>query len=140
MEFRTLTARIAKALGVDPPPGRGSAAAGASSPGDGGADAGRARPRRAGAAADRPSRYTIIRDAATLAAWVERINELGVVAVDTETTALDEMVAELVGVSLASGRARPPICRSATAPATATCSARRRGRRARWSRRRRWRC
>ena len=48
----------------------------------------------------------------------------GVVAFDTETTSLDPMQAELVGFSLAvaPGHA-PPTCRSATAPAPATCSA-----------------
>jgi DNA polymerase-1 len=49
------------------------------------------------------SRYVVIRDAATLAAWVARIREAGVMAINTETTALDEMRAALVGVSLALG-------------------------------------
>ena len=47
--------------------------------------------------------YQIIRDAQTLASWVDRIRDLGVVAVDTETTGLDAMRAGLVGVCLALG-------------------------------------
>ncbi len=35
-----------------------------------------------------------------LHAWVTRIRERGYVAVDTETTGLDEMQADLVGISL----------------------------------------
>ncbi|MCB6179123.1 DNA polymerase I [Rhodobacter sp. Har01] len=44
--------------------------------------------------------YVAIRDAGTLAQWIARIREVGHVAVDTETTSLDEMRAELVGISL----------------------------------------
>ncbi len=36
----------------------------------------------------------------TLDRWIARIREVGHVAVDTETTALDEMRADLVGISL----------------------------------------
>ncbi len=36
-----------------------------------------------------------------LNAWIARAHELGVVAVDTETTSLDPMTAELCGFSLA---------------------------------------
>ena len=46
-------------------------------------------------------RYSLIQDLATLEAWVARAREAGQVAVDTETTSLDAMRAELVGVSLA---------------------------------------
>ena len=45
--------------------------------------------------------YVCIRDVETLDAWCAQITELGYVAVDTETTSLDEMRAELVGISLA---------------------------------------
>lgn len=48
-----------------------------------------------------PDAYECVRDAATLEAWVQRIYEAGVVAIDTETTSLDPMEAELVGISLA---------------------------------------
>ena len=44
--------------------------------------------------------YVAIRDRATLEQWIARIREVGHVAVDTETTSLDEMQAELVGISL----------------------------------------
>ncbi len=44
--------------------------------------------------------YIGIRDRATLDQWIARIHEVGHVAVDTETTSLDEMQAELVGISL----------------------------------------
>lgn len=45
--------------------------------------------------------YTVIRDADTLAEWVRAATAQGYVAVDTETTSLNEMQAELVGISLA---------------------------------------
>ena len=44
--------------------------------------------------------YELVQDEAALQAWVERALEAGTVAVDTETTSLDSMRAELVGVSL----------------------------------------
>jgi DNA polymerase I len=44
--------------------------------------------------------YECVGDAAALSRWIDRIRERGYVAVDTETTALDEMRAELVGISL----------------------------------------
>ncbi|MBB4301937.1 DNA polymerase-1 [Rhodobium orientis] len=47
------------------------------------------------------SAYEVVRDAAALQAWVDDAVEQGFVAVDTETTSLDPMVADLVGVSLA---------------------------------------
>ena len=46
------------------------------------------------------TKYECVRDEDGLRAWVDRIRETGFVAVDTETTGLDEMRAELVGVSL----------------------------------------
>ncbi|MGJ8615898.1 MAG: DNA polymerase I [Sulfitobacter sp.] len=48
-----------------------------------------------------PSNYEQVGDAAVLKAWIDRIYEFGYVAVDTETTGLNEMTAELVGISLA---------------------------------------
>ncbi len=45
--------------------------------------------------------YECIRTLADLHRWVEVIYEAGVVAVDTETTSLDPMIADLVGISLA---------------------------------------
>jgi len=45
-------------------------------------------------------KYECVSDAAALQIWIDRIVERGYVAVDTETTSLNEMRAELVGVSL----------------------------------------
>lgn len=47
------------------------------------------------------STYVTIRDLPTLELWVAAARETGLVAFDTETTSLDPMQAELVGVSLA---------------------------------------
>ncbi|EPX81668.1 DNA polymerase I [Litoreibacter arenae] len=85
MEFRTLSKRIAEKLGAEapviedtPPP-----------------------------AADAPempeikdATYETVRDAAALQKWIDLIYEHGHVAVDTETTGLNEMIADLVGISL----------------------------------------
>ncbi|MBT7484853.1 MAG: DNA polymerase I, partial [Rhodospirillales bacterium] len=46
------------------------------------------------------SRYELVQTVAALEAWVARATEAGWVAVDTETTSLNSMRAELVGVSL----------------------------------------
>ncbi|HBB82263.1 MAG TPA: DNA polymerase I, partial [Sulfitobacter sp.] len=46
------------------------------------------------------SKYEQVSDAEALRVWLDRIYEVGYVAVDTETTGLNEMTAELVGVSL----------------------------------------
>ena len=45
--------------------------------------------------------YETVRDAAALTTWLDHARERGYIAIDTETTSLNEMVAELVGVSLA---------------------------------------
>ncbi len=87
MEFRTLTKRIASVLKVEAPVIPDVSVAAES-------DA---------AAEDVPfdsSAYSCVRDAEALAGWVNQITERGWVAVDTETTALNEMTAELVGISL----------------------------------------
>jgi len=44
--------------------------------------------------------YQLVQTVEALQAWITRINEVGHVSVDTETTSLDPMMAELVGVSL----------------------------------------
>lgn len=44
--------------------------------------------------------YELVQDVAVLDRWIERANALGVVAFDTETSGLDAMFADLVGVSL----------------------------------------
>ncbi len=105
MEFRTLTARVASKMGVEAPVAAEIASGGASSPPEGGAD-GAARPAGPPArdfpAIDR-ALYETVRDRAALEVWIARIREAGVVALDTETTGLDEMRADLVGVSLCTG-------------------------------------
>ncbi|MBN2887259.1 MAG: DNA polymerase I [Chromatiaceae bacterium] len=45
--------------------------------------------------------YEVILDAAALDAWSERLNSAELIALDTETTSLDYMQAELVGISFA---------------------------------------
>ena len=46
-------------------------------------------------------RYTIIRDEQTLTAWIDRLRTAPLIAFDTETTSLEYMKAELVGLSFA---------------------------------------
>jgi DNA polymerase-1 len=93
MEFRTLTKRASEKFGVEPPVAdvRPVAAGPADAP--------------APVAFD-PESYDCIRDAAALQVWIDEIVDLGYVAVDTETTSLDEMRAELVGISLATRAGR----------------------------------
>ena len=100
MEFRTLTKRVADSLGAEAPAiAEASAASGAASAAASGSDP--------AAPAAEPERipfdhegYACIRSAEELAPWIATIRERGHVAVDTETTSLDEMLAELVGISL----------------------------------------
>ncbi|HXF88593.1 MAG TPA: DNA polymerase I [Xanthobacteraceae bacterium] len=47
------------------------------------------------------SRYETVRSLAQLERWIARAHETGMVAIDTETTSLDPMQAELCGFSLA---------------------------------------
>ncbi|MEO5807057.1 DNA polymerase I [Devosia sp.] len=46
-----------------------------------------------------PEAYEIIRDATGLQRWIDAIEMTGIVATDTETTGLDNQVADLVGIS-----------------------------------------
>ncbi len=55
------------------------------------------------AAAPGNGAYELVQDEAALEGWVRRAMDQGLVAVDTETTALDSQTADLVGVSLALG-------------------------------------
>ncbi len=87
MEFRTLTKRIAEALGKEAP----TIVDAAPMP-----DA----PKLDDVPFD-ASKYEMVGDAAALQKWIDRIYERGYVAVDTETTGLNEMTADLVGISLA---------------------------------------
>ena len=85
MEFRTLTKRIADKLEVEAPVIEDAPAP----------------------AADAPEMldlkdavYTTVRDAQTLQKWIDAVYARGYVAVDTETTGLNEMVVDLVGICL----------------------------------------
>jgi len=92
MEFRTITRRVADALGVEPPAIEDAALTGVAP-----AEA----PETPEPKPFDASVYECLRDAEALETWIERIADLGWVAVDTETTGLNEMRAGLVGVSLA---------------------------------------
>ena len=94
MEFRTLSKRAADKLGVEAPVIREIA-----EPAD--TDDGATTANDALDATFDHEAYECVRDTDTLKRWIARIEALGYVAVDTETTGLDEMRAELVGVSLA---------------------------------------
>ncbi|WP_420861176.1 DNA polymerase I [Algirhabdus cladophorae] len=87
MEFRTLTKRIAEALKVEAP-----VIADAPAPGSD-VDA----PDQV-AFAD--AKYDCVTNAEALKTWIGRIYQRGFVAIDTETTGLDDMRADLVGISL----------------------------------------
>lgn len=95
MEFRTLTKRVAEKLGIAAPAMPETSQL-------------TIIPRQAEAVPveeEQPpfdtNAYECIRDLPTLTRWIDRIREVGHVAIDTETTSLDEMRAELVGISLA---------------------------------------
>ncbi len=87
MEFRTLTKRIADALDAEMPQIEDTPPA---------PDA----PEIADVPFDREA-YEQVGDSDALQRWIDAIYEVGYVAVDTETTGLNEMTAELVGISLA---------------------------------------
>jgi DNA polymerase-1 len=95
MEFRTLTRRVADALGVEPPARPAQEAGAGAAP--------QAENAPSPATPIDVAVYETIADADTLARWIERARERGVMALDTETTGLDEMRCELVGVSLCTG-------------------------------------
>ena len=129
MEFSTLTRRIAEALGADagdlPDVSVGASVKGASKAKQGSAgtskgkktasgtageaEAGAGTPAAGAAALAQAARsvkvdrsvYETVRDVEDLKAWVARCRNAGRFAFDTETTSLDAMQAELVGVSLA---------------------------------------
>ncbi|MBE9636756.1 DNA polymerase I [Salipiger mangrovisoli] len=97
MEFSTLTKRIANALGAEAPvitEAKAPAAAAAATPGAAAAEAPEMPPID-------PAAYTWVKSAGDLAPWIAQARQRGWVAVDTETTGLNEMTCELVGVSLA---------------------------------------
>jgi len=86
MEFRTLTKRISDQLGVAAPEIKEAAPVATDAPEAPGFE---------------DSKYEHVQDAAALQTWIDLIYERGYVAVDTETTGLNEMTADLVGISLA---------------------------------------
>jgi DNA polymerase-1 len=128
MEFNTLTKRVAEALGVAVPPPLERSVGSSLGAREAKAPVARSGPRPlapqspapAGDAADGTpgaavaalrelartpkidrAAYETVRDLARLEAWVRDAYEAGRIAFDTETTSLDPMQAELVGVSLA---------------------------------------
>ena len=88
MEFRTISRRVADALGAEAPVIE-------EQPKSEDTDTPKALPFD-------PESYTKISDATELEAWIAKAYARGYVAVDTETTGLDEMVVDLVGISLSS--------------------------------------
>ncbi|QFT79098.1 DNA polymerase I [Roseovarius sp. THAF27] len=88
MEFRTLTKRIADALDVEAP-----AIPEPTAP-ESGEDSAPDWP------AIDPAKYERVSDMDALQGWIDRIIARGYVAVDTETTSLNEMQADLVGICL----------------------------------------
>ncbi|MDP1732028.1 MAG: DNA polymerase I, partial [Devosia sp.] len=116
MEFNTFMRRVSGLLETDPdafepdPELRAESAGGAAPPaGHGAGTAASDGPaRHAGEVAARIGSiplnldaYEIVRDAAALGRWVDIIYAQDRVAIDTETTGLDNQSADLVGVSLA---------------------------------------
>ncbi len=85
MEFRSLTKRIADQMGAEAPVIEGPQATEA--------------PEQEKVPFT-PEAYETVRDVEALDRWISKIKDRGYVAVDTETTSLDEMVAELVGICL----------------------------------------
>ncbi|MCX8507750.1 MAG: DNA polymerase, partial [Rhodobacteraceae bacterium] len=91
MEFRTLTKRVADALKIDAPalPEAATAAARDETP----------KATEEHLPFDHAA-YECLRDRAALDRWIALARERGHLAIDTETTSLDEMRADLVGISL----------------------------------------
>ena len=87
MEFRTLTRRIADTLGAEAPTIEETPATSADVP-------------EAEAVPFDAAAYEWVKTPEALQLWIDRIYARGYVAVDTETTGLNEMIADLVGVSL----------------------------------------
>ncbi|MFQ3251983.1 MAG: DNA polymerase-1 [Loktanella salsilacus] len=85
MEFRTVTKRIADRLGAEAPVIETAPVANVATPDEVPFDA---------------DGYECVRTLDALQVWIDRIMERGYVAVDTETTSLNEMRADLVGISL----------------------------------------
>jgi DNA polymerase-1 len=94
MEFRTLTKRVADKLGIAAPAMPETSQLHVTP---------REEKPQAQDAPQLPfdlSAYECVRTRADLDRWIAHITDIGHVAVDTETTSLDEMRADLVGISL----------------------------------------
>jgi DNA polymerase-1 len=93
MEFRTLTKRVADKLGIVAPalPETSQLQV---TPREEETQSNEEQPAFDHAA------YECIRDMGALDRWIAHIRDIGHVAIDTETTSLDEMQADLVGISL----------------------------------------
>ncbi len=93
MEFRTLTKRVADKLGIAAPALPETSQLTVAP-----------REEAPKTAEEQPAfdhaAYECIRNRAALDRWIAHIRDIGHVAVDTETTSLDEMRADLVGISL----------------------------------------
>jgi DNA polymerase-1 len=87
MEFRTLTKRVASQFGAEPPVIKEAAQVASDLP-------------ELEAVPFDHSKYEQVENAAQLQIWIDRIYARGYVAVDTETTGLNEMTVDLVGISL----------------------------------------
>ncbi len=117
MSFKSLARRVAADYGVEVPATAAPAPSGGTSSGTSAAAAPAARvatrdPSIKGAVGAIPpgltapidrTTYLCIQNRATLQAWLARATDAGIVAFDCETTSLDAMQADLVGVSLAIG-------------------------------------
>ncbi|MEL6643120.1 MAG: DNA polymerase I [Pseudomonadota bacterium] len=88
MEFRTITKRVADTLGVEAPVIADAPAPEIETP-------------EAEAVPFDADAYEKVTTETALQSWIDKAHARGWVAVDTETTALNEMTAELVGISLA---------------------------------------
>ncbi|MGB1089045.1 MAG: DNA polymerase, partial [Alphaproteobacteria bacterium] len=102
MEFRTLSKRVAADLGVEAPEIKKVTDKQASAPkseAEGGGTPG--APILPDGAEINPDDYETVTTPARLAEWVAEATLQGFVAIDTETTGLDAMSVDLVGVSLA---------------------------------------
>ncbi|NBE07628.1 DNA polymerase I [Paragemmobacter ruber] len=91
MEFRTLTRRVADSLKIAPP---------TPLPESAGTNPNHPEPTAPDRLPFDHAGYEAITTPDALHSWITAIRDHGTVAVDTETTSLDEMRAELVGISL----------------------------------------
>jgi DNA polymerase I len=92
-EIKALRAKVLSRWGGDAPRDKAS-------PADAGSGAVRQPADPTAELADLETTYTTVSTLDELDQWIARAEEIGTVAVDTETTSLDALQAELVGVSL----------------------------------------